>query len=179
MNDVNDVKGTKGVKTAKGMKTEKGLKGWKGLKNKPDMSGTAWARRGFVLAGLAMIGFALFGGGAPELSTSPYLKFVAEVTLGVLVLVLPLSLAVGWLIGKVVPVVVRPIVQGACLATALIVMIALPSVLGYGRDATLPSALPRNYATGLWTVLAVVWAGAATLIVVRIVRRRTPKEPTR
>lgn len=140
---------------------------------KLDMSLTAWIRRVLVLGGIGMIGFALFGGGAAELSTSPFLKFVVEVTLGVLVLALPLSLGVGWLIGKIVPVVARPIVQGAVLATALIVAIALPSVLGYGRDATVPSALPRHYATGLWTVLAVVWAAAATLIVVRIVRRRT------
>ncbi|MEZ0115979.1 putative neutral ceramidase superfamily lipid hydrolase [Catenulispora sp. EB89] len=140
---------------------------------KPDMSGTAWARRLLVAAGVAMIAFALFGGGAASLSTSPYLKFVLKVTLAVLVLALPLTLAAGWLIGKVVPVVVRPIVQGACIATALIVAIALPAVLGRGRDATMPSALPRNYATGLWTVLAVVWAAAIVLIVVRIVRRRT------
>ena len=139
-----------------------------------DMSGMAWIRRLLVAAGVAMIAFALFGGGAADLSTSPYLRFVAEVVLSVLVLALPLALAAGWLIGKVVPVVARPIVQGACMATALIVAIALPSVLGRGRDATMPSALPRNYATGLWTVLAVVWAAAIVLIVVRIVRRRTP-----
>ena len=144
------------------------------MMSKPDMSGMAWLRRLFVGAGLAMIGFALFGGGAPSLGTSPYLTFVVEVTLGVLLLVLPLTLAVGWLIGKVVPVVARPVVQGACIATALIVAIALPSLLGYGRDAAMPSALPRNYATGLWTVLAVVWAAAIVLIVVRIVRRRNP-----
>jgi hypothetical protein len=138
-----------------------------------DMSVAAWVRRLFVLAGLAMIGFALFGGGASSLSTSPYLRFVVEVTLGVLLLALPLTLAVGWLIGKLVPVVARPVVQGAVLATALITLIALPSVLGHGRDATMPSALPRDYATGLWIVLACVWAVALSLIVVRIVRRRT------
>ena len=139
---------------------------------KVDMSVLAWIRRLLVLAGLAMIAFAVFGGGAAGLSTSPYLRFVVEVTLGVLLLALPSTLAVGWLIGRFVPVVARPVVQGACMATALIVLIALPSVLGHGRDATMPSALPRNYATGLWTVLAVVWAVAITLIVVRIVRRR-------
>ena len=147
------------------------------MTSKPDMSGTAWARRLLVGAGLAMIAFALFGGGAASLSTAPYLRFVAEVTLGVLVLALPLSLAVGWLIGRAVPVVARPVVQAAVLATGLIVAIALPSVLGHGRDATMPSALPRNYATGLWAVLAVVWAAAAILTVVRIVRRRPLKEP--
>jgi hypothetical protein len=144
------------------------------MKLKIDTSLIAWIRRLLVVAGLAMIAFALFGGGAAELSTSPYLRFVVEVTLGVLLLALPLTLAVGWLVGKVVPVVARPVVQGAIMATALIVLIALPSVLGHGRDATMPSALPRNYATGLWTVLGVVWTAAVVLIVVRIVRRRTP-----
>jgi hypothetical protein len=138
-----------------------------------DMSGMAWTRRVFVLAGLGMIAFALFGGGAASLGTSPYLTFVVRVTVSALFIVLPLVLAVGWLIGKVVPVVARPVVQGACMATALIVGISLPAVLGHGRQADLPSALPRDYATGLWTVLAVVWATALVLIVVRIVRRRT------
>ena len=138
---------------------------------KLDMSVMAWARRLFVLAGVAMIAFALFGGGAASLSTVPYLRFVIEVTAGVLLLALPATLAAGWLIGKVVPVVARPIVQGACVATALVVLIALPSVLGHGRDATMPSALPRNYATGLWIVLGVVWSVAIVLIVVRIVVR--------
>jgi hypothetical protein len=144
---------------------------------KPDMSGMAWIRRLLVLGGVAMIAFAVFGGGAPDLTESPYLRFVGEVTLGVLVLAVPLTLAIGWLIGKAVPAIARPIVQGACLATGLITAIALPSVLGHGRDAAMPSALPRNYATGLWTVLAVVWAVAITLIVVRIVRRRTRTAP--
>lgn len=140
---------------------------------KADMSVTAWVRRLLVVAGLAMIAFALFGGGAASLKTTPYLWFVVKATAGVLLLALPLALAVGWLIGKAVPVVARPVVQGACTASALITLIALPSVLGHGRDAAMPSALPRNYATGLWTVLAVVWAVAIVLIVVRIVRRRT------
>ena len=138
-----------------------------------DMSVVAWLRRLLVVAGLAMIGFALFGGGASSLGTWPYLRFVVETTLGVLVLGLPLALAAGWLIGKLVPPVARPVVQGAALASVLIALIALPSVLGHGRDATMPSALPRDYATGLWIVLASVWAVAITLIVVRIVRRRT------
>ena len=140
---------------------------------KIDMSVTAWVRRLLVVAGLAMIAFALFGGGAESLRTTPYLRFVLKATAGVLLLALPLTLAVGWLIGKAVPVVARPFVQGACMASALIALIALPSVLGRGRDATMPSALPRDYATGLWIVLAVVWAVAIVLTVVRIVRRRT------
>jgi hypothetical protein len=140
---------------------------------KIDLSVTAWVRRLLVVAGLAMMAFALFGGGAPSLKTTPFLWFVVKVTLGVLLLALPAALAVGWLIGKVVPSVARPFVQAACMASALITLIALPSVLGHGRDATMPSALPRNYATGLWIVLAIVWAVAIVLIVVRIVRRRT------
>jgi hypothetical protein len=147
------------------------------MNHKPDMSVSAWIRRLLVAAGLAMIAFAVFGGGASSLTTSPYLKFVVEVTVAVLVLLLPLTLAAGWLIGKLVPVVARPLVQGACIATALIVGIALPSVLGRGRQHDLPSALPRNYATGLWIVLAVVWGSAITLIVIRIVRRRIRPQP--
>lgn len=149
------------------------------MNGKPDMGGMVWVRRLLVGAGLAMIGFALFGGGAASLRNSPYLRFVVEVTLIVLVLLPLATFGVGRLIGKLVPVVARPVIQGACIATALIVGIALPSVLGRGREGDLPSALPRNYATGLWSVLAVVWAGTAVLIVVRIVRRRIRSRPSR
>jgi len=137
------------------------------------MRAQAWVRRLLVAAGVAMIAFALFGGGASSLLMSPYLRFVVVVTLVVLVLLLPVAMAAGWLIGKLVPVVARPVVQGAFIATALIVGIALPSVLGRGRESVLPSALPRNYASGLWGVLAVVWGGALALIVLRIARRRS------
>ena len=138
----------------------------------PDMSVVAWVRRLLVIGGVVMIGLA-FRSGEGSLLMTPYLKFVVKVTLATLFVVLPLTLAVGWLIGKVVPVVARPVVQGSVMATALIVGIALPSVLGRGRQADMPSALPRDYATGLWSVLAVVWAVSLALIVVRIVRRRT------
>jgi hypothetical protein len=140
--------------------------------HRPNVGGMAWVRLALVLGGLAMISFALFGGGASSLTQSTYLRFVLLVALWTLVVVLPLAIATGWLIGRVVPVVIRPVVQGAGMATALIVGIALPAVLGRGRQPDLPSALPRNYATGLWTVLAVVWAAAVALSLVRIVRRR-------
>ncbi|OIV37478.1 hypothetical protein BIV57_10950 [Mangrovactinospora gilvigrisea] len=142
------------------------------MTGKPEMGVMAWVRRLLVGVGLAMIAFAVFGGGGPRLSTSPYLVFAARVAVIVLAVLLPLTFALGWLIGRAVPALVRPVVQGACIATAVIVGIALPSVLGRGRQPDLPSALPRNYATGLWTVLAVVWAAAALLIVIRILRRR-------
>ncbi|HLM63340.1 MAG TPA: hypothetical protein VK306_03495 [Acidimicrobiales bacterium] len=40
----------------------------------------------------------------------------------------------------------------------------MPFVRGYGRNAGVPSLLPRNYATGLLAALALTWLLAASWI---------------
>lgn len=85
----------------------------------------------------------------------------------------PIVIGIGLLLTKVAPRRWRAVVQGAFVITAMVSLFSIPFVRGYGRIANNPSLLPGNYATGLLTVLAVVWAGAAVVLVVRLRRRPT------
>lgn len=141
---------------------------------KVDMSVTAWTRRVLVAAGLAMaaVGLDNLAGNIEGAFWGFTIRWLA---IGLFV-ALPAALAVGALIGRVVPAVARPVVQGACFATAMLTAIAWPAITGHGRQSDLRSALPRNYASGLLLVLALVWATAGVFIVARVVRGRTGKE---
>jgi len=132
-----------------------------------------YARAALAALGLAAIGYAVVGAaGDRDVVPARHAGFLATVLVlhdGVL---LPAIIAVGVLVHFLVPPPYRATVQSALLATAAVTVVALPLVLGYGRIADNPSALPRDYAYGLLTVLAVVWLAAAVALLVRAARRR-------
>jgi hypothetical protein len=66
-------------------------------------------------------------------------------------------------------------VRAALLTTAVLVAVGWPFVRGYGRSPSIPSLLPRNYATGLAAAVAVVWLIAAAWAALRL--RRTRARP--
>lgn len=87
-------------------------------------------------------------------------------------LLAPLFIGVGLIIGRVVPPPYRAVVQGALIVTAAVTFIAVPFLLGFGRQPDLPSALPRNYLGGYAIVLGAIWAVATVVIVWRELRPR-------
>lgn len=86
--------------------------------------------------------------------------------------VAPVACAAGLLVARLVPRSYRAVVGAALVATALLVAVAWPGVRGYGRLPTDPSVQPNDYASGLATVLALVWGAAAVTAVVAGRRRR-------
>jgi hypothetical protein len=82
-------------------------------------------------------------------------------------LVIPAAILVGWLGRRIVPPTFWPPVRAALLCSAVLAAVAWPFIKGFGRDATNPSLLPRNYATGLAAALVVVWVAAGLWIVLR------------
>ena len=64
------------------------------------------------------------------------------------------------------PVVARPVVQGALCVPGAVTLVALPLVGGLGGAAGGPSANPLPYPRNLALVLTVVWATAALLVTV-------------
>lgn len=114
-------------------------------------------RVGLVAAGLAALGY-----GAVRLvaDVDPlwYLVFAVAVLLGHDLVVAPAVLVTGRLLRGL-----GRIWTGALVVTAILVLYALPYLLGFGRRATNPSALPLDYPVGLAGTVAVVWAVAALL----------------
>jgi hypothetical protein len=74
----------------------------------------------------------------------------------------PLVLAIGAAVHRLVPHRALPPVRAALLTSAVLTAVAWPFVRGYGRNPAVPSLLPRNYAWGLLAALAVTWLVAST-----------------
>ncbi len=81
----------------------------------------------------------------------------------------PAVLAVGLAVRRLVPAPVRAVVQAGLLCSAVVVLYALPLVLGLGSTGGNDTILPRDYGRGLFFVLAVVAVvtAAAALFVSR------------
>ena len=72
-----------------------------------------------------------------------------------------------------------PVVFGwAAGTTAVLTLIAWPFVRGYGRRADVPSALQRNYASGLLVYVAIVWLLALMMTIAGRIRKRRPPPVT-
>lgn len=100
-------------------------------------------------------------------------RFVLGAALVHDLLIAPAVVALGLLVNRVAPRRWRPVVQGALIVSGAVALFSVPLVGGYGRVSTNPSILPGNYTAGLATVLALVWATAAALVVVRWRSTRT------
>lgn len=81
--------------------------------------------------------------------------------------VVPVVLAAGAVLRRRVPRRAWPPVRTALLTSTVLVAVGWPFVRGYGRNPTIPSLLPRDYAAGLLAALAVVWILAMAWLVVR------------
>ncbi|CAN5505632.1 glycoside hydrolase family 15 protein [soil metagenome] len=79
----------------------------------------------------------------------------------------PLVVLLGLLVARARPAWARPYLQGALICTGALLLFAFPFVRGYGRQSANPSILPLDYAKGLVIALAVVWATAIGLALVR------------
>jgi hypothetical protein len=86
----------------------------------------------------------------------------------------PAVAAVGWLLARAVPTVVRPVVRGGLVLAALVTAVALPVLTGRG-DPTNASLTPLDYPRNLALVLLAIAVGTAALAVLRW--RRAGREP--
>jgi hypothetical protein len=129
--------------------------------------------------GVGAIGYALAGAATdPDVMPGRQTAFLLTVLVLHDALLLPAFVLVGVLVHRSVPDRYRAVVQAGLIATAALTLIALPLVLGYGRLADNPSALPRDYPLGLGVVVGTVWLAAALVLLTRWYRsrRRPPPE---
>jgi hypothetical protein len=134
-------------------------------------------RRLLILGGALLMALAVVGA-LTDKDVRPvgHLAFLAAVLAVHDALLLPLAVGVGVLIGRHVPVVARTAVQVAGLITVTLLVVAVPLMLGFGRRADNPSALPLNYGRGFGLALLLVWTVAAIAVLVkrRLTRRTEP-----
>ncbi len=125
-------------------------------------------------AGCLLMGYAVLGALAdPDVNPPGHLAFLAAVLVGHDAVLMPLAIGVGVLLGRFAGRV-RTVLQAALFVSAVITFITLPLVLGPGRSADNPSALPKDYGRGLRLVLAAIWLGAAAALALRRFRRASP-----
>jgi hypothetical protein len=125
-------------------------------------------RRALVAAGVLVMGYAVVG----ALTDDDVRPFgVLLFLLGVLVwhdlLLMPLVVALGALIGRYVPAAARAATRVAALCSLALLLVAAPMVLGMGRIPDDPSTLPRPYGRGLALVVGLLWASASGVVVAR------------
>lgn len=135
-------------------------------------------RRALVAVGILVMGYAVISA-LIDRDVNPFgvLVFLGGVIIGHDAVLLPLVIGVGVLIGRYVPAPDRATVRVAALCSLPVTIVGLPLALGFGRRADDPSALPLPYGRGLLLTLAIVWAPALAVIVVRRFRTR-PDRPT-
>jgi hypothetical protein len=124
-------------------------------------------------AGWAVIGYGLHGLLHHHVDTRPsnLATFLAGGALIHDLIVAPLLIIVGVVIGRYVPGRVRAVVQAALVVSGGLAVFSYPLVRGYAHRLHNPSSLPHNYTTNLVLVLAIVWAVAAAILVIRLRRR--------
>jgi hypothetical protein len=86
---------------------------------------------------------------------------------------LPIVALVGAVLARATRGHLPRVVLWALATSAVLAAVAWPFVRGYGRQPGNPSLLPRNYAVGLATYLAVIWVVALADVAVGAARRAT------
>ena len=119
--------------------------------------------------GWAVIGWGVFGIFSNSIDTRPanLAKFVVGGALLHDLLVAPVVILAGVLIGRAVPARARGPVQAALVVSGIVALFAWPLVRGYGLAINNPTSLPHNYGRNLLILLGLVWAAAAAAILLR------------
>jgi len=128
-----------------------------------NLPGVDAVRRGLIAAGALVMGYAVLGATTePGLKVGGVALFLAVMVAGHDGLFLPLVIVAGRLVKRV-----GHLVRAAAVVSLAVTVVAMPFVLGYGRDPDNPSALPLAYGRGLVLILLAIWAPTLLFLLVR------------
>ncbi len=126
-------------------------------------AGMTAARRALMTVGALVMGYAVSGALIePGLKLWGIVLFLGAMVAGHDGVFLPLVIAAGGLMRRV-----GHLVRAAAVVSLAVTVVALPFVLGYGRDPDNPSALPLPYGMGLALVLAGIWTSTVLALLIR------------
>lgn len=142
-----------------------------------------WTASGVALAGCGFFGLLADARGPGVFGWTLWIVSGAVVHDGVL---LPIVLLAGFLVGRWVSPRWRGPLRAGLVVSGMVTVVALPFVLGLGRTADLPSALPLDYGRGLLITVGVVWAAVLVIATAHLLRpgasaptvRTPPARPT-
>ena len=135
-------------------------------------------RRVLVVVGVVVMGYAIIGGLTdPDVRPVKQGAFLFAVLVAHDAILLPIAIAVGALLARFAPTRHRGILRAALAVSAVVSAVALPLVLGRGRRADIPSALPLDYPRGLLIVLGAIWTVVVGVIGWQERRRRQQRRP--
>lgn len=128
-----------------------------------------WFVAGSVI-GWLMIGFGVWSLLARSGATDPPAVAVWIVALAVVndLVLVPMALLVATLTRRSVPRVARGLTLGALAVSAFVLVYAYPLLRRYGAQPDNSSFLPWNTRAAVIVVLALTWAVAAVLLLVRV-----------
>ena len=127
-----------------------------------------------TLAGVPILAFGIWSAFSDRVDTHPFelARWVIAADLAHDLIWAPLAVTIAWLIGRLAPAPFRGPLRWGLASTGVLTLYAWPFLRGYGRNASVPSLLNRNYATGLTVYLVIVWVVAAVWAGAVLVRRR-------
>jgi hypothetical protein len=96
--------------------------------------------------------------------------FAGGILLHDLVLV-PIVLAVVWVIGRWTPAPVHTPLRAAALGSALVIAVGWPGLRGYGDKPDNATIHPLDYGSAVLTLLALLWGAALVWSAWRLARR--------
>jgi hypothetical protein len=108
----------------------------------------------------------------------PWLQFFIGANLLTDVVIVPAVIVVGLAVARLGSARLRPYVSSALVLSGVVLLVALPLLLGKGLRSDNPSIQPLDYPRGLLVTLAAVWAGVALVAVIRE-RMMAPGSPPR
>lgn len=90
----------------------------------------------------------------------------------------PVVVASGVVIGRIVPSAWRRYVSGAAALSVQVTLVAFPFLTGLGRRPDNPSLLDRDYWSGYLVVVGLIWCGPLVVRLVGAIHRRSRQPRT-
>lgn len=153
-------------------------------------AGAGWRSASFTQRALVIVGVAMIGYGGWLLAARMLagrldpIRFATWWLGGPLMadlVVIPAIVLVGIGLGRALPGRWRTGVEAATLVSALLLLVAIPVLTGWGRRSDNPTLLDRDYALGLGALVLVVWAVSlvVAVLVPALARTAGSRKPTK